>query len=84
LPGVRAQLAKIKTNKGKLGLLRIYAFNAADALHRFLLRNIASQSVDGIGRINDYAAAAQAIGYLLQQSRLGVVGMHAYQHKFYI
>jgi hypothetical protein len=55
-----AQVTEIVTDKGELRLRGIDAFDPADAFHRLVLKNIASQAIDGIGGIYDHPSVQQA------------------------
>ena len=50
------QMAEVATNKRKLSLFGINAFDAADFFNRFWLMYIAAQSVNSIGGIDNDAA----------------------------
>ena len=79
--GILTQVAQVITNKREIGLLRIHPFDAADALHGFLLRDVAAKAIDGIGGINDHTAIAQHTGDLLDQTVLRINGMYVYEHR---
>jgi hypothetical protein len=46
-----------------------------------MVENIASQAVNGIGWIDDYAAIPQNFRRLTDEPGLGIVGMDVYQHN---
>lgn len=75
-----AQVAQVAANKGKLGLSRIHILYFTYTFHRFVLRNIATQPVNGIRWINDYPAAFEAIYHLLYQPWLRIFGMNMNEH----
>ena len=62
---ILAQVAQIMANKGQLCLLRVNAFNLADAFDCLVLKNIAAQTVNSIGWVNDYSAVFEVLCYLL-------------------
>jgi len=71
-------MTQIAANKGQLCFLRIYIFYFTDTLNAFVLVNIATQPINGIGWVNDHSAVFQAFGNLLYQTGLRVFGMYLY------
>ena len=73
-------MTEIAADKRQLRFLRIDVLDTAYTLNGFLLVDITTQAVNGIGRINDHAPGFQAFGYLLDQPGLGVFRMYADEH----
>ena len=74
--GIPAQVAQVIAHKRKLRLVRVHLLDKADALDGLVLKNIAAQPIDGIGGIDNYAAAVQAIDDSLDISRLRIIRVH--------
>ena len=57
-------------------MLVVDAANAAQALHRLLVVQLADQGIAGIGRQCDQAALAHNLRGLLDQAQLRIIGMY--------
>lgn len=79
-PGIITKLTQVAADKGELGLMRIHLLNTADPFDGFMIHDITTQSVNGIGGINDNAAILQAFGHLLYQTGLRIFWMDLDQH----
>lgn len=78
--GIVTELTQVAANKGELGLMRIHLFNGTDPFNGFMIHDITTQSVNGIGWINDDAAILQAFGHLLYETGLRIFWMDLDQH----
>jgi hypothetical protein len=47
-------MTQIAANKRQLGFLRVNVFYFTNALNGFMLVNIATQAINGIGWVNDH------------------------------
>src|SRR5690606_25462511 len=70
--GEEAQLRQVAAHQGEVVLV-IETPQAADALQRALVAQLAAQRVGRVGRVGDHAAGAQDLHRLLDQPRLGVL-----------
>ena len=79
---VITEMAQVAANERQLCFLRIHLFDLADPFHCLVLPDIAAQSVNGIGWINDHTSVFQAFGHLADQPGLWILGMDMYEHNF--
>jgi len=73
-------MAQVAADKGQLCFLRIYILYFTNAFHCFVLINITTQAINGIGWINDHSPILQAFYHLFDQPWLRIFGMYLYQH----
>ena len=57
-------MTQVAANKRQLCFLRINIFYFTDALYAFMLVDIATQAIDGVGWVNDYATVFQTFSNL--------------------
>lgn len=79
---IMTEIGKVVADEGKLRLLWINTLQSADSLYRPHLMNVAAESINGIGRIDDDATALQTVYDLADQPRLRVLGMYAKNHGY--
>jgi hypothetical protein len=60
-------------NKRKLCLVRVNIFDPADTIYRFMLENIATQSINSVGGIYDNPAVRQAVNDGTQIPHLRII-----------
>ena len=75
-----AEMTQVRANKRQLSLSWIYFFYPAYSLNRFLLKYIATKTVNGICCINDYSTLQQDIHDRSDVSWLGIIRMNMNQH----
>src|SRR5690606_15001826 len=80
LLGIITQVAEVRTNERKLRLLRIYTFHCTNLLDSLVFKDVATQAIDRIGRINYYATLFQSFHYGLYVAGLRIIGMDMQKH----
>ena len=75
------QVSKITADKGKLCLFRINLFDPANPFDGFLVKNIATESIYGIGWVYDDPAPLKRCHSLFNQSGLWILWMNSKEHK---
>src|SRR6476661_7863387 len=82
--GILAQVTKIITHKGQIGLLWLHTLYLADSFYSLVLVYIAPQSIDSICRIYNNTSIFQYLNYLAYQSFRWIFRMNMYKHTIEI
>lgn len=79
--GIIRKVAQVAANERKLGFLWIHLFDAAYFFNCFVLKNVASNAINGIGWVDDNAAVQQAFAHLFYKPRLRIFRMYVDEHN---
>ena len=75
-------MTQVAANKRKLCLCGIHILQFTNAFNGFVLIDIAAQTVNGIGGINDNTPVHQAFCHLFDQPGLRIIRMYLYEHLY--
>jgi hypothetical protein len=70
-----AEVTQIIANKGKLRLVWIDLLDVTNSLNCSVLKNVATKTVNGVGRINDYSPSVKTFNHRFDNAWLGIFRM---------
>ena len=74
------QMTQVSTYERQHCFGRLYIFNLTDFFYGFRLKNIASQTINSISRINDNAPRFQTFYNLFDEAFLWILRVNLYNH----